>query len=231
MPALPSAEIRSIVFDLDGTLYVCDRFAAEIQKTGAAYVAALKGISQSEAMRLIAATRHRFAEENGATQTLSAVCLELGGSVRELHDFFVRTLRPEAYLVRDERVIRLLERLAERFSLYVYTNNNRILTTRIMNYLGLDHVVCDIFTIDETWQGKPDREMVGLVLERIAGAPGAVLFVGDRYDVDLRVPEQFGCPVYLSQTLEQLLRLEELLVTAPCADTSTAPAYPPVVPS
>ncbi len=231
MPDLPSAEIRAIVFDLDGTLYVCDRFAAEIQDTGAAYIAGLKGISQEEAVRLIAATRHRFAEVNGSAQTLSAACSELGGSVRELHDFFVRNLRPEAYLVRDERVIRLLERLAERFSLYVYTNNNRVLTTRIMNYLGLERVVCDIFTIDDTWQGKPDREMVGLVLERIALSPGEILFVGDRYDVDLRVPEQFGCPVYLSQTLEQLLRLDELLVTAPCADTSAAPAYPPAVPS
>jgi len=42
-------------------------------------------------------------------------------------------------------------------------------------------------------------------------APAEALFVGDRYDVDLRLPEQRGCPVYLSRSVEQLLRLEELL--------------------
>ena len=212
MPEFMSAEIRGIVFDLDGTLYVCDRFAAEIQAAAAAYIAGVKRITVAEAGLLITATRLRLTEESGTVQTISAVCRELGGSVQELHRFFERTLRPEAHLVRDERVIRLLERLAERFSLYIYTNNNRVLTTRIIDYLGLDGVVRGTFTIDDVWRSKPDEGMVKRVLEEIGLSPTEALFVGDRYDVDLRVPEQLGCPVYLSQNLEQLLRLEELLV-------------------
>jgi putative hydrolase of the HAD superfamily len=215
MPAFLSAEIRGIVFDLDGTLYVCDRFAAEIQHAAVTYFANLRGISREEASLLMAATRSRLTEESGMVQTISAVCAELGGSVQELHRFFEATLRPEAYLVRDERVIRLLERLAKRFSLYIYTNNNRVLTARILNYLGLDGMMSGIFTIDDTWRGKPNEEMVVRVLEGTGLAPHETLFVGDRYDVDLRVPEQLGCPVYLSQTLEQLLRLEGLLNTQP----------------
>lgn len=211
MSELPTSEIRGIVFDLDGTLYVCDRFAAEIQDASAAYIAGLKGISQEDAGLLMAATRSRLAEESGMVQTISAVCRELGGSVQELHRFFEANLRPEAYLVRDERVIRLLERLAGQFALYIYTNNNRVLTARIMDYLGLDRVVHGVFTIDDTWRSKPDEGMVRTVLEGIGLAPNETLFVGDRYDVDLRVPEQLGCPVYLSQSLEQLLRLEKLL--------------------
>ncbi len=211
MPPFPSAEIKGIIFDLDGTLYVCDRFATEIQNAAAAYIAGVKGISETEAGLLMAATRQRLSEESGTVQTLSAVCTELGGSIQDLHRFFETSLRPEAYLVRDERVIRLLERLSERFALYIYTNNNRVLTTRIMNYLGLDGLVDGIFTIDDTWRGKPDEGMVNRVLDEIKLSPNQVLFVGDRYDVDLRVPEQLGCPVYLSQNLEQLLRLEELL--------------------
>jgi putative hydrolase of the HAD superfamily len=215
MPAFTSADIHGIVFDLDGTLYVCDRFAAKIQDAAAAYIADLKRISQDEAMQLMAATRQRLTEESDSVQTISAVCTELGGSVQELHRFFERTLRPEAYLVRDERVIRLLKRLAERFSLYIYTNNNRVLTARILNYLGLDDgMMRGIFTIDDTWLGKPNEEMVGRILEKTGFSPNEALFVGDRYDVDLRVPEQLGCPVYLSQNLEQLLRLENLLTTS-----------------
>jgi HAD superfamily hydrolase (TIGR01549 family) len=223
MSVITSAEIRGIVFDLDGTLYVCDRFGAEIQAAAAAYIAGVKRITQAEAGLLITATRQRLTEESGTVQTISAVSTELGGSVQELHRFFERTLRPEAHLVRDVRVIRLLERLAEQFSLYIYTNNNRVLTTRIINYLGLDGVMRGIFTIDDTWRGKPDEGMVNKVLEVIGLSPKEALFVGDRYDVDLRVPEQLGCPVYLSQNLEQLLRLEELLT--PQADT-----LPPLAP-
>ncbi len=231
MPALTTAEIRGIVFDLDGTLYVCDRFAAEIQDAAATYIAGVMGISREEAGELMAATRLRLAEESGTVQTISAVCTALGGSVREMHRHFERTLRPETHLVRDERVIRLLELLAERFSLYIYTNNNRVLTTRIMDYLGLDGLVRGIFTIDDSWRGKPDEGMVRRVLEEIGLAPNEALFVGDRYDVDLRLPEQLGCPVYLSQSLEQLLRLEDLLTSPSRADRPAAPACPPAVQS
>jgi len=229
MSAFTSAEIRGIVFDLDGTLYVCDRFAAEIQDASAAYIAGVKGISQGEAVELMAATRLRLAEERGTVQTISAVCTELGGSVRELHRYFERTLRPEAYLVRDERVIRLLEVLAGQFPLYIYTNNNRVLATRIIDYLGLGRVVRSIYTIDDTWRGKPDEGMVRRVLEEIGLSPHETLFVGDRYDIDLRLPEQLGCPVYLSQNLGQLLRLKNLLISTSLADRPAAPACPPAV--
>ncbi len=211
MAALEFAELKGIVFDLDGTLYVCDRFAAEIQAAASAYIAALKQISSAEAGLMMAAARLRLTEESGTVQTISAVCTELGGDVTDLHYFFEQNLQPEAYLVRDERVIRLLERLAEKFSLSIYTNNNRVLTTRIMNFLGLNGLVDDIFTIDDMWRGKPDMEMVRRVLALLDLSPREALFVGDRYDVDLRLPERLGCPVYLSQNLEQLLRLEELL--------------------
>lgn len=204
--------IRGIVFDLDGTLYVCDRFAAEIQAAAALYIAGVRKVSHSEAELLMAETRNRLTEESGNIQTISAICTELGGSVREMHRFFEVTLRPEAHLLRDERVVRSLQRLGERFQLYIYTNNNRVLTTRIMNYLGLDSLMDGIFTIDDTWRGKPDEEMIGVILEKTGLNPDEALFVGDRYDIDLRVPEQLGCQVYLSQTLEQLLRLEHFLM-------------------
>src|SRR5665647_1268950 len=121
MSSLPSDEIRGIVFDLDGTLYVCELFAAEIQSASECYIAGVKGISLAEASQMMAAARLRLTQESGCVQTISALCVELGGSIRELHLFFEANLCPEAYLVRDERVAGLLEKLAARFSLYVYT--------------------------------------------------------------------------------------------------------------
>ena len=210
MPVSSKSEILGIFFDLDGTLYVSHDFAATIQDQAAAYMAGLKGVATEEMRSLMAATRTRLTEESGTVQTLSAVCTELGGSVRDLHAFFEERLRPEAYLVRDERVIALLEKLRERFRLFIYTNNNRALATRILEYLGLEGMFERIFAIDDAWRAKPDEVMLEQAFSVTGLTPAQVLFVGDRYDIDLRLPEQKGCPVFLSQSIDQLLRLEQL---------------------
>ena len=203
--------IRGIIFDLDGTLYVSPDFADTIQDAAAGYVAGLRGITHDQAGQLIAATRGLLTEATGGVPTLSAVCTSLGGNVRDLHTFFKGCLRPEAYLTRDERVVTLLERIAQRMPLNLFTNNNRDLTTRIIDYLGLNRLFRHIYTIDDTWKGKPDEDMLDRILAEAGLKPSEALFVGDRYDVDLRLPEQRGCPIYLSQSVEQLLRLEEIL--------------------
>jgi putative hydrolase of the HAD superfamily len=206
--------IRGIIFDLDGTLYVSPDFAATIQDTANSYIAGLKRIATDQACRLLATTRSLLTEETGAVPTLSAVCTRLGGNVRDLHAFFTAYLRPEAYLIRDERVVALLNRLEQSIPLYLLTNNNRELTTRIITILGLNGLFRHIYTIDDTWHGKPDEGLLDRILAEAGLTPSEALFVGDRYDVDLRLPELRGCPVYLSQSVEQLLRLEEILGTA-----------------
>jgi putative hydrolase of the HAD superfamily len=213
MPALPAGAIRGIVFDLDGTLYFCEAFADTIQDAAVKYIADLLGIKQTQACQLMADTRARLSEESGTVQTLSAVCNELGGNIMELHRYFTENLQPEAHLVRDERVLRLLERLAVNFSLYIYTNNNRALANRIIDHLGFEGLFRRVFAIDDDWQAKPDEQALAEVLAETGLEPAEALFVGDRYDVDLRVPEQYGCPVYLTRNVEQLLRLGELLAS------------------
>lgn len=204
-------DIRGIIFDLDGTLYVSPPFAATIQETATDYIARIKKIEHSEACRLMVETRSLLIEENDEIPTLSAVCCKLGGNVQDLHAFFETCLWPEAYLARDQRVVDLLVKLSENRQLYLFTNNNRVLATRIIYHLGLSNTFRRIYTIDDNWIAKPDETMLDLILTEADLSPSQALFVGDRYDVDLRLPEQRGCPVYLSQSIEQLLRLEELL--------------------
>jgi len=211
---VPAAnDIRAIVFDLDGTLYVSDEYAATIQDAAVGYVSGLLGLNSAEASQILADTRRRMADENdAATTTLSAACCELGGTTPALHDYFQRHMRPESYLKRDDRVVHLIERLGRHFSLYVFTNNNRPLTEHILLLLGLEGRFDAIYCIDETWESKPHEARLDQILKATGLSPHKVLFVGDRYEVDLQLPEQKGCPIYLSQSIEQLLRLEELIV-------------------
>lgn len=199
-----------MVFDLDGTLYVSPDFAASIQDAAKVYMSGVLGLSKDEAAGLMADTRLRMAEESGTVQTLSAVCTELGGNIRDLHAFFEETLLPESYLVRDERVVELLLGLKNNFKLYVYTNNNRNLATRIIDLLGFNGLFEHVFTIDDEWRAKPDEYMLEQVVKATGISPERLLFVGDRYDVDLRLPELKGCPVFLTQNIDQLMRLQNI---------------------
>jgi putative hydrolase of the HAD superfamily len=208
---LQSNRIRGIIFDLDGTLYVSHVFADTIQNAAIAYIAKLKAITTDDAGQLMEGTRSLLAKETGTEPTLSAICTSLGGNAPDLHTFFKGSLQPETYLTRDDRVVTLLERLAQHMPLYLFTNNNRDLTTRIIDCLGLYGRFLHIYTIDDTWKAKPDEGLLDQILAGTGLKPSEALFVGDRYDVDLRLPEQRGCPVYLSQSIEQLLRLEEVL--------------------
>jgi len=204
-------DIRGIVFDLDGTLYVSSSFAAAIQNAAADYISVIRKMTHDDACRLIIETRCRLAEERDEIPTLSAVCCELGGNVHDLHVFFEASLQPEDHLTQDPRVIKLLKELSIGRSLYIFTNNNRALTNRIIGLLGLNDLFQHIYTIDDTWKGKPDEATLEQILTESGLQASQALFVGDRYDVDLRLPEQRGCPVYLSQSIEQLLRLDDLL--------------------
>jgi putative hydrolase of the HAD superfamily len=203
--------IRGIIFDLDGTLYVSPSFAAAIQEAAANYISGIRKTDLDEARRLMDEARSYLIDERDEIPTLSAVCSELGGDIRDLHSYFEATLQPEAHLARDQRVTTLLENLSKNRPLYLFTNNNRALTSRILTLLGLSTLFRHTYTIDDTWKGKPDVGLLDRILAENGLMPSQALFVGDRYDVDLRLPEQRGCPVYLSQSIEQLLRLEELL--------------------
>ena len=103
----------------------------------------------------------------------------------------------------------MLKRLGLEYRLYIYTNNNRTLTDRIMKLIGIDGQFAEIFTIEDFWRSKPDRLALARLFAAVGAEPIECLFVGDRYDVDLRLPEEHGCKVWHATTIEELLALEE----------------------
>ena len=168
--------IRAIVFDLDGTLYLNDGFSAEIKWGAGIYIAELKGITVENAAILIRETRQRLSSERGQEATLSAVCVELGGSIAGFHKTVTPLLHPETLLKPDYRVTALLTALAKRFELYLYTNNNRTLTDRILQEIGLAGLFARIFTIEDFWRPKPDREVLTVYLLNHPQKSGRVPF-------------------------------------------------------
>lgn len=210
MKKLPfdKASVKAIVFDLDGTLYQDDRLGEEVHQSACRYIADLKGITQPEACEELREARSCAGDSGG---TLSRAVVALGGTLQELHRRFSLDVHPETLLRHDTRVSELLESLAQRCELHLYTNNNRSLSRRIMEQLGVAGCFRQVFTIEDYWRPKPDREVLLGILASIGREPAEALFVGDRYRVDLELPEALGCPVLETKTVEELLALRQLV--------------------
>lgn len=204
-------ELKALVFDLDGTLYVNNDLGREINMCACRYIAELKGMAVDEAKELLRETRKRLSAESGIDSTLSHACMDLGGDLKELHRRFADEIVPEPFLTRDERVIKLLQSLGSKFELSIYTNNNRRLSARIMEGIGVTGLFRQVLTIEDYWQPKPDREVLENIYSSLGRKPAECLFVGDRYDVDLRLPASMGSTVFLATSVEELLPLNKLL--------------------
>jgi putative hydrolase of the HAD superfamily len=205
------SDIKAVIFDLDGTLYVSNELGGEISRVACRYLAELKGITSDDAEALIRQTKETLSQASCSDATLSQAILALGGDLRALHNRFADEIHPRNYLARNQRVMELLKALGERFEVYLYTNNNRRLSAEIMSQLGISGIFRRVFTIEDSWRPKPDRESLENILRKIDKKPGECLFVGDRYDVDLRLPATLGCSVFLVNSVVELLSLAKLL--------------------
>jgi len=200
--------IHAIIFDLDGTLYFSDGLAREVNLAASRFIARLKGMPPDAAADLIRETRARLSNVRGVDTSLTSVCSELGGSPRQFHEAITPEVTPELHLTRDERLVNLLASLKKRYELYIYTNNNSTLSSRILSALGISGLFNGVFTIEDSWRPKPDRSALQSLLSAIGRLPEECLFVGDRYDIDLRLPAEMGSAVMLIASIDDLFRLE-----------------------
>jgi putative hydrolase of the HAD superfamily len=76
-----------------------------------------------------------------------------------------------------------------------------------MSTLGIGGFFSRVFTIEDSWTPKPDRRVLEQILGEIGQSAGDCLFVGDRYDIDLKIPEEMGAQVRLVGRIEELLAL------------------------
>ena len=204
-------EIRAILFDLDGTLYVDRELGWEIHLSACRYIAVVRGVMLAQAELLVKETKERLSAALGYRVSLTRTCTELGADIHELHRHFCEDIAPEAFLGRDDRVVNLLQRLGTRYERYLYTNNNLCLTDRILRLIGIEGMFRRVFTIEDSWRPKPDREVLEEMLREIGCTAEECLFVGDRYDVDLMVSRAMGARVFLATSVEELLTLETMI--------------------
>ncbi|MDY6849885.1 MAG: HAD family hydrolase [Thermodesulfobacteriota bacterium] len=209
------SKTRSIVFDLDGTLYVCPQLGKQIEEAAVELVAESRGVSRERGREILARARSRLTDIFEEQPTLTRTCIELGIEIREFHQMLQYRVRPEQYLDHDPVLVALLDSLREQCDLYIYTNNSLPLSHKILSLLGVEEMFARIYTIEFGQAPKPDPEAFRRVLEDIGGPPESFLFVGDRAAIDLKLPAHLGIPTLLVGETADLLQIHKLLGIIP----------------
>ncbi|WOO42886.1 HAD family hydrolase [Rubellicoccus peritrichatus] len=196
---MPDAKnIRTVLFDLDGTLidhftaiYRCYKFAQEtLGLPTATYETVRATVGGSVPVTMTRLVGQDKAEE--ATRLFRMHFEEI--MLEDLH------LLPSAEW--------LLQELHQQgMQLAVFTNKSGEPSRKIMTHLGLDRYLVDtIGSLDTEWK-KPEPEFTRYALEKIGATPEATVLIGDS-PFDIEAARAGGLPSYVvatgSHTLEQL---------------------------
>lgn len=207
--------IRSIVFDLDGTLYSSPEVAEEIQTAADRLVARTRGVSLEEGKKFLRCAQQRLTESLEEEPTLTRTLMEMGIEIDDFHREMQEQVHPEKYLANDPILYALLDSLRDNCDLYIYTNNNLHLARKILALLGVEDLFERLYTIEFSWLPKPDLDVLERMLEDIGGPPESFLFVGDRHHVDLKIADSVGIQTLLVNETSDLLQIHKMLGIIP----------------
>ncbi len=203
------SRIRGFIFDIDNTLYRDDEYAAEQIDCQVRAFALQKGITAEEGRRMVAEFRAEWAAaHDGAKTSLANVLLHFGVPVAQSIEWRRTLIKPEEFLKPDPDLKKALTALAGRAKLLCVTNNPVATAYRNLKALDIADVLCprktaeDIVGLDTCGVSKPDRRVFLRALQVLDLAPGQIVSVGDRFDIDLACPLEMG--------------MSGLLVDGPC---------------
>ncbi|HBG66170.1 MAG TPA: HAD family hydrolase [Treponema sp.] len=203
---------RTIIFDIDGTLYTDKLYVFEQVDAQVRHFAHIRGISEQAARHMIAGYRKTWSASHGGKKislgnTFAAFGIPIETSVkwREM------LLAPEHYLHPDPLLQQTISTLKERFALICVTNNPVAAARRTLAAIGADTLLPDIIGLDTCGKSKPAKEVLELAAERTATPFSQCLSVGDRYDIDVALPLELGMGGIVVSGVEEVYQLPELL--------------------
>ena len=205
--------LKTILFDLDGTLYnnteVRDKFAQ------AAYhaLAKLKKIPAEEAKKLIEGTREKLREKHGFPVPYTLTLVRFGMPVETWHKENIEFFDPRDYLSANGELKEMLCVLKKRFRLAILTNNNEVQANRILQALKVQDLFDRVFTYNSFRTMKPNPKFFKEAAKAMGVAPNECLVVGDRYSIDLIPAQDLGMKIYEVKGPEDIKKLITALLS------------------
>ena len=204
--------IKTIIFDIDGTLYTNSLYVFEQVDAQIRHYAHIQGITEKEARTQINTYRKRWSAAHEGKKislgnTLTAFGISIETSIQSRNEL----LHPEHYLKKDDRLADTLARLAKQYRLICVTNNPVQAARQTLRAIGVSELLPDIIGLDTCMKSKPAREVLDRAIERTCCTYKECVSVGDRFDIDLALPLQLGMGGILVTGVEEIYTLEATL--------------------
>ena len=177
---------KVVIFDIDGTLYRSREYEEYLSDKINEVLAELLGVSKEEAGR-------RLLEKKKMFKTVSRSVEALGVNRRVLFNRLAERMEVEKYIHRRPDLAQALRRLRGiGVKVVLHTNSGRRLAERILSSLGVDDTCYDLLVTSDEAEPKPSRDGYRYILEKTGASPEEVLYVGDRYEVEVKPAEELG---------------------------------------
>ena len=205
-------DLRAFIFDIDSTLYTNQAYAFEQVDCQVRQFAKERGITADEARRMVADYRKKFAAEHeGSKVSLGNTLLAFGVPIEQSVQWRRELLEPADFLGRDERLIETLKGLQEKYELICVINNPVRPARKTLDAIGISEFFPEIVGLDTCFKSKPALEPFETAVERLGGGIKAenCLAVGDRYDMDIKLPLEMGMGGILVSGVEEVYQISK----------------------
>ena len=203
--------IRALAFDMDLTLYSSPEYGQFQVDVLIERLGNLRGLGFDEMKRDVEEKRKNWpSSHGGAKPCLSQIFCDYGISMEENVVWRNELFEPEKYLCRDGKLVETLSRLSSIFQLGVITNNPVLVARKTLAVLGVEEYFSVLVGLDTCLKSKPDKEPF-LKFSSLANQPAETcVSIGDRYDIDIRVPLEIGMGGILVDGVEDVYQLPDL---------------------
>ena len=204
--------IQTLIFDIDSTLYTNSAYAYEQVDCQVREFAKLKNMTSDEARKLVFDFRKNFAKENnGKKISLGNLLTNFGIPIEQSVKWRNDLMRPEDFLVRDEKLICELQILSKKYKLICVTNNPVKPARKTLEVIGISEFFEEIVGLDTCYKSKPAIEPFEKALELTNSDAKNCIAIGDRFDLDVQLPLQMGMGGIEVSGVEDLYNLHTLL--------------------
>ena len=204
--------IQTLIFDIDSTLYTNSAYAYEQVDCQVREFAKLKNLTSDEARKLVFDFRKKFAEENGGKKiSLGNLLTNFGIPIEQSVKWRNDLMRPEDFLVRDEKLIYELQILSKKYKLICVTNNPVKPARKTLEVIGISDFFEHIVGLDTCYKSKPAREPFEKALELTKTTAENAVAIGDRYDLDIELPLRMGMGGIEVSGVEDVYDLNKIL--------------------
>ncbi|MDR2020811.1 MAG: HAD-IA family hydrolase, partial [Treponema sp.] len=201
-------EITALIFDMDLTLYTSQEYARFQIDRILRQAAAFKGKTAEELEEDIALYRKEWAaSHNGKGTSLGNVLAAMGISLDQSIRWREELLEPGDFLGEDPKLKETLNILKADYALALVTNNPVLVARKTLRALGAEEFFPVIVGMDTCGVSKPHRAPYLKAAELLGLDPRGCVSIGDRYEIDIELPQEMGMGGVLVGGVEDVYRL------------------------